>query len=410
MAQINRLSPLKIKGALDAGWHADGGNLFLRVRDSGSRSWFFRYKRKVEGKAADKVTEIGLGTPTDRDLKEVRRIAGLMRTALANGDNPADVLKAKDARPPLTFKESAEELIAAKKLGFRNAKHIQQWSNTLATYAYPLIGEKTAEAITLADVKDILSPLWATKTETATRLRQRIEAVLDYAAVHEESDRRNPARWRGNLDKVFQAPRKVTKPQHHAAAPYAMVPKLMAALKRKDSTSAFCLRFTILTAARSGEARGACWSEIDEAGECWTIPASRMKAGREHKVPLSAEALAILKKMKPRKIAGSDFIFAGPTGGLLSDVAVNKTLHADMPDVTVHGFRSSFRDWGAETTAYPSAVLEAALAHTNNNKVEAAYQRSDLFQRRKELMASWAGYIAGNNNVIRLSGVNRANG
>lgn len=391
MAQINRLTPLKVKGNLKPGWHADGGNLFLRVRDSGSRSWFFRFK------AAGKVREIGLGTPLERDLRDVRDIAALMRSAVANGGDPGDVLKAKDERPPLTFREHAAELIAAKRLGFRNAKHIQQWGNTLATYAYPVIGDKTAEAITLADVRAILSPIWATKTETATRLRQRIEAVLDYAAVHEESDRRNPARWRGNLDKVFQAPRKVTKPEHHAAAPYAQVPKLMAALKFKDSTSSHCLRFTILTAARSGEARGARWEEIDEAGGFWLIPGSRMKAERDHKVPLSGDALAIVQVMKERMIEGAEYVFSGPSGGIISDVAVNKTLHAHLSNVTVHGFRSSFRDWGAETTAYASAVMESALAHANNNKVEAAYQRSDLYDRRKQLMDDWAAFATGGN-------------
>lgn len=388
MASLNRLSELKVKGKLAPGWHADGGNLFLRVRESGTRSWFFRYK------VAGRVREIGLGTPSDRKLKEVREVAALMRSALASNQDPAEVLKVPEKQETKTFQAYAEEVVAAKKLGFRNAKHIQQWGNTLKAYAYPSIGDKLPSEITLADIKAILEPLWATKTETASRLRMRLEAVLDYAAVHEGTDRRNPARWRGNLDKVFQAPRKVRRVQHHAAAPYDKVPGLMALLKAKDSTSALCLRFTILTASRSGEARGAKWSEIDEKAKAWVIPPHRMKAGREHRVPLSEEALAILTEMKRRKIEGSDLIFAGPNGGLLSDVAVNKTLHAGMPDVTVHGFRSSFRQWGAETTGFPSAVLELALAHTNPNRVEAAYQRSDLYERRKDLMATWATYCS----------------
>ena len=226
-------------------------------------------------------------------------------------------------------------------------------------------------------------------------MRQRIEAVLDYAAVHEGSDRRNPARWKGNLDKVLQAPRKVTKPKHHAAAPYIEVPAIVAALAIKDSTSALCLRFSILTAARSGEARGARWSEVDLKEKVWTIPASRMKAGREHRVPLSTEAVAILTSMQPRKLEECDLVFPGGRGGLLSDVAVNKTLHAEAPSFTAHGFRSSFREWGAETTSFPSAVLELALAHVDTNKVQAAYQRSDLFERRKALMTDWGKYCTG---------------
>lgn len=399
MAAINRLSELKVKGKLAPGWHADGGNLFLRVRETGTRSWFFRFK------SAGKVREIGLGTPADRKLKEVRDLAALMRNAVANGHDPADVLKAPDEAEAKTFKAYAEELIAAKRVGWRNAKHIQQWGNTLRDYAYPAIGDRLAADVTLADVKAILEPLWATKTETASRLRMRLEAVLDYAFIHEGLDRRNPARWRGNLDKLFAAPRKVSPVKHHDAAPYDKVPAVVAALKAKDSTSALCLRFTILTAARSGEARGARWSEIDEKAKTWVIPANRMKAGREHKVPLSDDALAILTTMKPRKVEGSDLVFPGPNGGLLSDVAVNKTLHAILSDVTVHGFRSSFRQWGAETTGYPSAVLELALAHVNKDRVEAAYQRSDLYEKRKDLMATWAKYCA---NIPTLSLVGEA--
>lgn len=402
MAQINRLSELKVKGKLAQGWHADGGNLFLRVRETGSRSWFFRYK------VAGKVKEIGLGTPTDRKLKDVRQLAADMRSALANNTDPADVLKAPEEAEAKTFKAYAEELVAAKVIGFRNAKHIQQWSNTLATYAYPVIGDKLAAEITLADVKAILNPIWATKTETAVRLRQRIEAVLDYAAVHEDSDRRNPARWRGTLDKVLQAPRKVTKVQHHAAAPYEAVPGVVAALAAKDSTSAHCLRFAILTAARSGEARGATWAEIDEKAKAWVIPGERMKAGREHKVPLTDDALAILTAMKPRKAEGSDLIFPGPTGAALSDVAVNKTLKGVLADVTVHGFRSSFRMWGAETTGFPSAILELSLAHVNKNETEAAYQRSDLFEPRKKLMAAWSKYCTKGGKLLTLATANAA--
>ena len=210
-------------------------------------------------------------------------------------------------------------------------------------------------------MKAILLPIWATKTETANRLRQRIEAVLDYAAVHDDSDRRNPARWKGNLDKILPAARKVTKRTHFAAAPYTDVPRIMSALRNKDFLSAYCLRFTILTAARSGEARGAMWNEIDMGDKVWIIPAHRMKAEREHRVPLCSEVMDILIKMQQWQLDGNEYVFPGIRGGLLSDVAVNKTLHAVESNVTVHGFRSSFRQWGAETTSFPGAVFGTCI-------------------------------------------------
>ena len=276
-------------------------------------------------------------------------------------------------------------------LGWRNVKHAQQWENTLEQFAYPRLGDKIPADITLADVKGILLPMWTTTTETAVRLRGRIESVLDYAAVHEDADRRNPARWRGNLDKVLPPPKKIAKVKHHPAADYNDVPKIMEALRTKDSLSAYNLRFTILTAARSGESRGALWSEIDIPNKVWTIPAKRMKAEREHKVPLCDEAIEILAMMKKWNVENSEFVFSSRKNSI-SDTAVNKTLHLINPNITVHGFRSSFRVWGAETTLTPSAVLELALAHVNQNEVEAAYQRSDLFERRRDLMTSWGDY------------------
>lgn len=377
--------------------YADGGNLYLRVRDTGSRAWVFRYK------SAGKAIELGLGPVADRSLAQAREVASKMRTALADGKDPATVLKVKRDTRARTFADYAGELIETKKSGWRNAKHAAQWSATLGQYASPTIGGKLPAEITLADVKAILLPLWETKTETATRLRQRIEAVLDYAAVHELAHGRyNPARWKANLNQVLPAPRKVTKRGHHAAAPYAEVPRIMSVLRDKDFLSAYCLRFTILTAARSGEARGALWSEIDFDAKTWTIPAHRMKADTLHRVPLNDEAMQILRKMQEWRLGDSERIFNGAQGGLLSDVAVNKTLHSIVRDVTVHGFRSSFRMWGAETTTYPSAVMEAALAHVNPNEVEAAYMRSDLFERRRELMQAWSKFCGSKGNVVQL--------
>ena len=381
---------------LKAGFHSDGGNLYLRVKDTGARSWVFRYK------LSGKVKELGIGSKNDRSLAQARELAGKMRTALKDGKDPAELIYKFDCKA-MTFADYAVELIETKRPEWRNEKHAKQWSATLETYAYPSIGRKLPADVSLADVKAILLPMWATKTETATRLRQRIEAVLDNAAVHEKAHGRyNPARWKGNLDQVLPKARKVTKRVHHAAAPYADVAGIMSALRGKDYLSAYCLRFTVLTAARSGEARGALWSEIDLTANTWTIPAHRMKADKSHRVPLCEEAIQILSKMREWRMDDSERVFAGSRGGLLSDVAVNKMLHNVAPDVTVHGFRSSFRDWGAETTAYPSAVMEAALAHVNQNQVEAAYQRSDLFDRRRELMQAWGNYCASKGNVIKL--------
>jgi len=385
-----------------AGNYSDGGNLYLRVKDTGARSWVFRYKSGGKGKIEGKVTELGIGSRDERTLAQARELAGKMRTALADGRNPATLVRTKRNPTAKIFKDCALELIESKRSGWRNAKHVQQWENTLAQYAYPSIGDKLPADISLVNVKAILLPIWTTKTETATRLRQRIEAVLDYAAVHDGSDRRNPARWKGNLDKILPAARKVTKHVHHAAAPYTDVPKIMSALRKKDFLSAYCLRFTILTAARSGEARGALWNEVDMSERVWIIPANRMKAEREHRVPLCDEAMEILTKMQQWRIDDAERVFQGNRGGLLSDVAVNNTLHAIAPKATVHGFRSSFREWGAETTMYPSAVLELALAHVNKDKIEEAYQRSDLFAWRRKLMSVWDSYCANRRQTKRL--------
>lgn len=369
------------------GFHADGGNLFLRVRGD-SRVWIFRYK------TAGKQKSIGLGATHSRPLAEARDLATQLRNAILNGKNPSSEFKKiiKPTPATMTFKEYALALIASKQPLWRNKKHAQQWLNTLTQYAFPSIEHKSPIDITLEDIKAILVPIWQTKTETASRLRMRIEAVLDYAIVHEQSDRRNPARWKNNLSVILPSPLKIKKAVHLPAAAYQDVPRIMAALREQDSLSAYCLRFLILTAARSGEARGALWNEIDVDQKIWRISADRMKAKREHVVPLCDEAITIIQKMSEWRMQQAERVFQGPRGGLLSDVAINKSLHSVAPTVTVHGFRSSFRIWGAETTSTPSAVLELALAHVNQNKVEAAYQRSDLFERRRELMHLWGNY------------------
>ena len=383
--------------ALPEGFHSDGGNLYLRVK-GGSRAWVYRFKDK------GRVRELGLGSVTVRKLKAARELAGEMRAAYADGRDPAELLR-DDAKPQgMTFTQCAEALIEAKRPGWRNAKHAQQWQNTLRDYAYKTLGTKDPNDVTIADIKAILLPIWPTKTETATRVRQRIEAVLDYAAVHGLCDSAgNPARWKGVLDKVLPKPEKVRTKEHHAAAPYVELPGIMAALRDKGHVSALALRFIILTACRSGEGRGATWDEIDLDAKLWTIPAARMKAAKPHRVPLADDAVAILRTMQEWRREGCALVFPGARGGLLSDVAVNKTLHAIAPDVTVHGFRSAFRDWAAEQTAFPARVCELCLAHGNPDRVEAAYQRSDLFDKRRALMDTWASYCAGGGNVLHLA-------
>jgi integrase len=443
MAGIHLLHDKKLP-ALPDGFHADGGNLYLRVRGNG-RSWVFRYKVPKSAKwllddpaAWGKPVEHGLGPYPDLTLASARKLAGLLRSDIAEGINPKLRLKPEAEAKAKTFKEYAAELIASKETGWRNGKHQAQWPSTLETYVYPHIGNKRPAAIKVGDVEAILTapvetgdtvaPLWASKTETATRVRQRIEAVIDYAFVKEGIDRRNPARWKGNLEHLLAKPAKVRaasgrEVRHHPAPPYADARTIMAKLRAKDATSAMCLRFSVLTAARSGEARAAEWREIeglDGPSPLWRVPAGRMKGGVEHLQPLAAEAVAILKAMAERKRLAieanpalahrdkdkPDRIFAGPTGGLISDVAVAKVLRSIYPDITPHGLaRSCFRDWGAEETGYRNDVLEAALAHKEPNKVVAAYRRTDFMKLRTKLMAEWGEFLAGNDDNAQEAGI-----
>jgi integrase len=381
------------------GSHADGGGLYLRVKPTRSKSWIFRYTRP----GTSKVTELGLGALHTRTLAEARALAADLRRALAEGKDPAEVLRpAKEKEHGLrTFADCARALIEAKRPGWRNAKHAAQWVSTLETYAFPVIGHKAPADVSLADVLKILTPIWSTKTETASRLRQRIEAVLDYAAVHGLRSNDNPARWKGVLDKVLPAPSSVTTKAHHPALPYERVADFMAALREQHGMAARCLEFVILTACRSGEARGATWDEIDLEAATWTIPAHRMKARREHRVPLSKPALELLKSL-PR-IEGEPYVFPAPSGGALSDMSLtvlirrmqgypSKWVDKAGAPIVVHGFRSTFRTWCEEQTSFPRSVTEAALAHVNADRVEAAYLRSDLFEKRRALMEAWADY------------------
>lgn len=379
--EINKLKALQIN-SLPPGTYSDGGNLILRVRESGSRSWVFRYK--LNGRAI----ELGLGSTTDRTLAEAREIANEMRRAIARGQSPKDVLKIK--KPNKTFAEYAIECIEHKKAGWRNSKHASQWLSTLEQYAFPFIGAKSITDIGVDDVKGILKPIWNNKTETASRVRQRIEIVLDYAFLHEDVDKSNPARWKGCMDHIFPPPKKVSPVVHFNAIPYIKLPNLMATLRTKTSMSAFCVRWIALTACRSSEARGMTWEEVDMSSKVWRIPSVRMKSGREHRVPLNEECIEILIHLKQFRSFGNDMVFLQK----LSDVSTSKTLKiASYPKATVHGLRSSFRDWCGDQTNYPREVCEAALAHVIQNQTEAAYRRSDLFDKRRDLMLQWGKYL-----------------
>ena len=385
---INRLSARHIN-SLDPGFHSDGAGLYLRVRATGSRAWVFRFTR------AGKVREIGLGPAHTRKLAEARKLAWEMRSCLADGEDPKSVVESRsrnEADHNETFKSCALSLIDAKKSGWRNAKHEQQWRNSLRDYAFPIVGSLHPKEIELSHVKDVLLPIWESKTETATRVRQRMEAVLDWAYVHGLRSGENPAKWRGVLGKVLSPPNKIRQVKHFAATPYEEVPDVFQKLGLLKSASVSCLRFVILNASRSSEARGAEWEEIDLTTGTWNIPGSRMKAGKRHAVPLCDEALAILRAL-PR-FPGQPLIFPNPSGNRLSDVALGKALRSVRPGVTVHGFRSSFRQWAAERTNVSSEVCEIALAHVNKDRVEAAYQRSDLLEKRRELMEVWGRFLS----------------
>ncbi len=367
-----------------AGSHTVEPNLILRVSNTGSRSWLFRYQ------ANGKINQIGLGGYPTRSLKAARDLAVLMRDDVAKGREPIERIKPTKAK---TFKTYALAYIANKEAGWKNPKHRQQWRNTLETYVYPYIGDKPVSEIKTDDILELLLPLWAVKTETGTRVRMRIEAVLDYAFVLEKIDQGNPARWKGHLKSVMPNPRKVTEPIPHPAPPWAEVPGIMAKLRAKpEVTSALLLRWSILTAARSMEARGATFDEIN--GKVWTVKANRTKNRKEHSVPLNSEALEILAIQASRKVDGSNLIFPNPKGKIISDVAINKVLHAAYPAITAHGIaRSSFRDWVADETSYPDKIAEAALNHNNPNEIEASYLRTKFLEKRIPLMSDWGDYL-----------------
>jgi integrase len=343
---------------------------------------------------------MGLGPFPAVSLAEARGEAEQCRRLLRDGVDPIEARRQSrqearlQAARALTFQDCAKLYIEDRKAGWSNAKHAAQWASTLSTYAYPVFGALPVRSIDMALVKKALAPIWTTKPETASRVRQRIEAVLDWAQVHEYRSGDNPAKWRGHLEKVLPKPTKVRAVKHHAALSYAELPEFFGALAERDTISAKALRFTILTAVRSGETRGAAWGEIDRDNAVWIIPGERTKRGREHRVPLSEEALSVLDDLERHGDDPGALLFPSPLGKPLSDAAMRKYLQTNMgkPGLTVHGFRSSFRDWTAERTNFPREIAEAALAHVLRDKTEAAYQRGDMLDRRRKLMEAWAKF------------------
>lgn len=379
---------------LRPGRHAVGEvpGLALQVLPTGARTWVLRVM--VGGKRR----EMGLGGYPGVTLAAAREAARQARAKIKAGVDPIEdgratrsALRAAQASA-LTFSAAAVRYIEAHEAGWRNAKHAQQWRTTLETYAYPVIGDVLVRDVSLPQVLAVLEPIWRNKTETASRLRGRMESVLDWAAARGYREGLNPARWRGHLDKLLPRPSKVAKVEHRAALPVVDVGAFMERLRQCEGIGARALEFAILTAARSGEVRGAAWDEIDMDAGVWTVPAGRMKAGKEHRVPLSDAALTLLRGVP--QMVGSTVAFAAPRGGKLSDMTLSAVMRRMGVPAVPHGFRSTFRDWAGERTHYPSDMAEMALAHAIGNKVEAAYRRGDMFEKRRKMMNDWAAFLA----------------
>jgi integrase len=386
----NKLTARTVETKKTPGYYSDGGNLYLRVSSNLTKTWAFYYKK--DGKR----TEMGLGSVSNLSLEQAREKATELRKQIASGIDPLAQRQQQEAESKaqrakmMTFQQCADAYINAHRAGWKNPKHIQQWQNTLAQYAFPVFGDLDVKAIDTGLIIKCLEPIWLSKNETAGRVRGRIESVLDWATAHKYREGENPARWRGHLDKLLAKPSKVQKTEHHSALPYMELNGFIEQLRQQDGIAAKCLEFTILTAARTGETIGATWDEIDLNAKTWTIPAIRMKAEREHRVPLSAHALKILNDMAA--VRRNDYAFPSTKKGLSNMAMLAVLKRMDRTDITVHGFRSTFRDWAAESTAYPGEVVEMALAHAIKNQVEAAYRRGDLLEKRSRLMEDWARY------------------
>jgi integrase len=389
------LTVKKIAKLTERGRYFDRDGLYLQVQSPTNRSWLLRYA--MDGRER----WLGLGALRNFTLAEARERARAARQLVSDGRDPIAAKKAErtaralEVAKAITFEEAARQYFDSHEAGWKNRKHRNQFLSTLGTYAFPVIGRLPVAMVDTGLVLKCVEPIWKTKPPTANRVRGRIENVLDWAAVRGFRTGDNPARWKGHLAEVLPGRGKIHKTNHHAALPYADIPKFMATLRaREGGTSSAnivqrALEFTILTAARTSETIGATWLEIDFRAKTWTIPAGRIKAAREHRVPLSDRALELLRAL-PREVDNPFVFIGGRQGGGLSDIAMLKLLdRMGRGDITAHGFRSTFRDWAAETTSYPNHVVEMALAHTIGSKVEAAYRRGDLFAKRVRLMAEW---------------------
>ena len=417
MTKTGLLDPLRVTRETAPGRYGDGGGLYLEVKPGGTKVWLFRYQ--FQGKPK----KIGLGpfSPTN-SLAGARKKAQTLRALLENGIDPqkdrAERLtqqRLEDARA-MTFQQCAETFIATRENGWRNPKHRQQWRNTLSVYVYPILGKLPVASVDVPLVLKVLHQsvpakrgkkaglLWDARPDTAARVRGRIEAVLDWAKVNQYRQGENAARWQGNLGMILKKARTV---KHHAALPDAEIKTFLRDIRKEPGVATLALQFLIFMAARTGEVLGARWSEIDETAAIWTVPAERMKAGREHRVPLTAPALAVLAKAKLLRRA-DDYVFPGRKNkASLSNMALLALMRrADWGDMTAHGMRSTFRDWAAEETNFPGDVAEMALAHAVSDKVEAAYRRGDLFEKRRKLMDAWAAYCESTKggNVVQFGG------
>ena len=393
---MGKLNPKQIENLTTSGTYEDGEGLRMVVKPTGKKYWVLRYQ------LAGKRREMGLGGFPTITLKKAREAAAEHRKLLSQEIDPLvsrDAERkasrvAEEARQAraISFRTVAEDYIAAHKAGWKNAKHIQQWLNTLTTYAFPVIGDTPTEEVTTEQILRILTPIWHTKPETASRVRNRMEMVLDAAKARRLRDGENPARWRGHLDKLLPPRSKVKAVVHHPALPWRELPGFISRIKDRNEPSYRAMLLTILTACRTNECLAATWDEIDLKNAVWKIPAHRMKAGKEHRIPLSQAACDVLRSLI--KIKDNPYVFPSTQKGKhLSNMAMLMGLrYLERGDLTIHGFRSTFRDWSAEATSYPREVCEQALAHNRQDKAEAAYFRTDLFEKRRAMMEEWAEY------------------
>jgi integrase len=380
---INRLTSAEARAITRPGRHSDGGGLYLFVDANMSKRWVFLFRWR------GKLKEMGLGGLDKVSLAMARDAAEAARRELGAKRNPIEVRRSEREVP--TFGAMADEVVASLSSQWRNPKHIAQWKTTLTMHAAPLRARKVNE-ISTADILDVLKPLVGKTPETASRLRGRIERVLDAAAAKGFRTGDNPARWRGHLDNLLPKRQKLTR-GHHAAMPFGSVPEFVARLREREALAALALEFLILTAARTGEVIGARWNEIDLEAAVWTVPADRMKGGREHRVPLSPTALSILERARTGR--RNDFIFPGPGKNRPLSVNAFRALMIRLSvNVTAHGFRSSFRDWAGEASTFPRELAEAALAHLVGDATERAYRRGDALAKRRKLMDAWAAFCS----------------